>query len=168
MVRRLKQFGQTTDISVDWVATSQLCNMTMNLPSVCSPPHPHDTDGFNFELNSFGLYPDAAPLLLIIQRDRVKGRVVAEFGEHNTGLARGSARTEDAVAVLNRTAVPTARASDFSISTDFWLWKEGLMSTDLRLVSTNVLDRDYWKHVWKDTMTSSNYALWTGIGLNCV
>lgn len=89
----------------------------VKLPSVCSPPHPHDTDGFNtFELNSFGRYVDEAPLLLSIHRDRVKGRAVAELGEHSVGQLRGRARAADVVDEEARTAAPTARTTDFSIS----------------------------------------------------
>lgn len=89
------------------------------LPSVWSPPHPHDTEGLNtFELNSFGLYPDEAPLLLNIQRDRVKGRVVAELGGHSVGQTRGRARAvvDVEVAEERRTADPTARTTDFSMT----------------------------------------------------
>lgn len=46
----------------------------------------------------------------------MKGRVVAELGEHNAGLVRGNARAEDAVTVEYRTAVPTAREKYFSIT----------------------------------------------------
>lgn len=87
------------------------------LPSVCSPPHPHDTEGFDtFELNSFGLYPEEAPLLFSIQRDRVKGRVVAELGVQSVGQLSGRARAVDVVAEERRTAAPTARTTDFSMA----------------------------------------------------
>lgn len=87
------------------------------LPSVCSPPHPHDTEGFNaFELKSFGLYPDEAPLLFSIQRDRVKGRVVAELGDDSVGQMSGRARAVDVLAEEMRTAAPTARTTDFSMT----------------------------------------------------
>ena len=62
-----------------------------------------------------GLNPEEAPLLFIIQRDRVNGRVVAELGEHSVGHASGRDRAVDVVAVETRTAVPTARTRDFSI-----------------------------------------------------
>lgn len=84
---------------------------------MCSPPHPHphDTDGFKtFELNSFGR--SQAPLLLSIQRDRVKGRAVAELGAHRVGQLRGRARAVVVVAEEMRTAAPTARTTDFSMA----------------------------------------------------
>lgn len=84
---------------------------------MCSPPHPHDTEGFNiFELNSLVLYPDEAPLLFSIQRDRVKGRVVAELGERSVGQLSGRARAVDVVAEETRTAAPTARTTDFNMT----------------------------------------------------
>lgn len=87
------------------------------LPSVCSPPHPHDTEGFNtFELNSFGLYSEEVPLLFSIQRERVKGRVVAELGAPSVGQLSGRARAVDAVAEETRTAPPTTRRTDFSMT----------------------------------------------------
>lgn len=90
-------------------------------PSVCSPPHPHDTVGCRtLELNSLGLYPDDAPSLLITHRDRVKGRTVAELGEHRVGQLSGSARAVDAVTAETRTAAPTARTSDFSMTVESW------------------------------------------------
>lgn len=83
---------------------------------MCRPPQPHDTEGFStFELNNLGLYPEEAPLLFSIQRDRVKGRVVAELGAHSVVQLSGRARAVDVVAEESRTAVPTARATDFSI-----------------------------------------------------
>ena len=90
---------------------------------MCRPSHPHDTDGLGIlELNSLGLEPEEeAPLtLLIIHRERVNGRVVAELGAHSVGLlaasgARHRAVEEDVVAAETRTAVPTARTRDFSI-----------------------------------------------------
>ena len=87
------------------------------VPSVCRPPQPHDTDGFSaFELNSLGLYPDEAPLLFNIQRERVKGRVVAELGDRSAGQRSGSARAAEAEAEERRTAAPTARTTDFSMA----------------------------------------------------
>ncbi|KAF3841276.1 hypothetical protein F7725_007139 [Dissostichus mawsoni] len=80
-------------------------------------PHPHDIEGFNaFELKSFGLYPDDAPLLFSIQRDRVKGRVVAELGEHSVGQLRGRVRAVEVATEERRTADPTARTTDFSMT----------------------------------------------------
>lgn len=67
------------------------------------------------ELNSFGLYPDEAPLLFNIHRDRVKGRVVAEHGEPSVGQLSGRARAVDVVAEEMRTAAPTARTTDLSM-----------------------------------------------------
>lgn len=69
-----------------------------------------------FELNSFGLYPDEAPLLFSIHRDRVKGRVVAELGVHSVGQLSGRALAVDVVAEERRTAAPTARTTDFSMT----------------------------------------------------
>lgn len=78
---------------------------------MCSDPHPHDTGVNPFELKSFGLYTDAAPLWLIIQRDRLKGRMVPEFGEHNVDLV---------VEIVEiRTAVLTVRERDFSMVIDW-------------------------------------------------
>lgn len=83
---------------------------------MCSPPHPHDTEGFNtLELNSLGLYPDEAPLLLSIHSERVKGRAVAELGVHSVGQLSGRARAVEAVTLEMRTAAPTARRTDFSM-----------------------------------------------------
>ena len=88
----------------------------MKLPSVWRAPHPQDTDGLNtLELNSLGRYPEEAPLLFIIHRDRVKGRIVAELGVHSVGVESGRARVVEVVIVEIRTAVPTARESDFNI-----------------------------------------------------
>ncbi len=87
---------------------------------MCSPPHPHDTEGFNtFEVNSLGLYPDEVPLLFSIQRDRVKGRVIAELGERSVGQLSGRARAVDVVAEERRTADPTARTTDFSMAVEY-------------------------------------------------
>lgn len=84
---------------------------------MCSPPHPHDPEGLNtFELKSLGLYPDEAPLLFSIHRDRVKGRVVAEIEERIAGQLSGRARDVDVVAEEMRTAAPTARTTDFSMT----------------------------------------------------
>lgn len=87
------------------------------LPSVCSPPHPQDAEGPNtFELNSLGLYPDDAPLLFNIQRDRVKGRVVAEIVVRSVGQLSGRVRAVDVVAVGRRTAAPASRTTDFNMT----------------------------------------------------
>lgn len=88
------------------------------MPSVCSPPHPHDTDGANtLELNSLGLYPEEAPLLFIIHRERVNGRAVAELGLRSVGQRSGRARAEaPGAAEENRTAAPAARTTDFSMT----------------------------------------------------
>lgn len=88
----------------------------VQLPSVCSPPHPHDTDGLStFELNSLGLYPDGAPLLFNIHRERVKGRDATEPGERLVGQLSGRARAAADGAEDSRTAAPTARTRDFSM-----------------------------------------------------
>lgn len=55
-------------------------------------------------------------MLLSIQRDRVKGRVVAGLGEPSVGHASGRARAVDVVAEETRTAAPTARTTDFSMA----------------------------------------------------
>lgn len=68
------------------------------------------------ELNSFGLYPDEAPLLFSIHSDRVKGRIVAELGAQSVGQLSGRARAVDVVAEVRRTAAPTARTTDFSMT----------------------------------------------------
>lgn len=87
---------------------------------MCSDPHPQDTGVNPFELKSFGLYTDSAPLWLIIQRDRLKGRMVPEFGEHNVDLVRGwRLRAENIVVVEIRTAVLTVRERDFSMVIDW-------------------------------------------------
>lgn len=86
-----------------------------SIPSVCSPPHPHDTKGFiTLELKSLGLYPEEVPLLLSIQKARVEGRVVTE---------QGKAVPQDRIPVVaelvteeTRTAAPAARTIDFSIA----------------------------------------------------
>lgn len=85
---------------------------------MCSPPHPHEAGGFiTLELKSLGLYPEEAPLLLSIQRDRVKGRVVAEHGEHSAAQLKGRVRVVDElVTVETRTAAPAARTIDFSMA----------------------------------------------------
>lgn len=67
-------------------------------------------------MNSFGLYPEEAPLLLSIQRDRVKGRAVAELRVLGVVQLSGSARAVDVVAEERRTAAPTARTTDFSMT----------------------------------------------------
>lgn len=138
------------------------------LPSVCSPPHPHDTEGFNtFELNSFGLYPEEAPLLFSIQRDRVKGRVVAELGEHSVGQLSGRARAVDVVAEERRTAAPTARTTDLSMTVQKYLDvqrqnKQVNVLNNRLAPQLLLLQEDYRKHVWKDTLTSRNYDLCPG------
>ena len=62
-----------------------------------------------------GRYPEEAPLLFIIHRDRVKGRLVAELGVHSVVVESGRARLVEVVIVEIRTAVPTARQSDFNM-----------------------------------------------------
>lgn len=85
---------------------------------MCSPPHPQETGGFiTLELNSLGLYPEEALLLLSIQRDRVKGRVIAEHGEHSAAQLKGRVRVVDELLTLEtRTAAPAARIIDFSMA----------------------------------------------------
>ena len=68
------------------------------------------------ELNNLVLYPEEAPLLFSIQRDRVKGRAVAELGERSVGQLSGRARAVDVVAEETRTAAPTARTTDFNMT----------------------------------------------------
>lgn len=83
---------------------------------MCSPPHPHDTEGLkSLEVISLGLYPEEAPLLFSSHRDRVKGRVVAELGEHSVGQLRGRTRAIGAVTLVTRTAAPTAQITDLSM-----------------------------------------------------
>lgn len=84
---------------------------------MCSAPHPHDTEGVDIlEENSFALYPDEAPVVFSIQRDRVKGRTVAEVGEQSVGQLSGRARADGVEAEERRTAAPTARTTDLSIA----------------------------------------------------
>lgn len=80
---------------------------------MCSPPHPHDSEGFDsLEVISLGLYPEEAPLLFRSHRDRVKDRVVAELG---VGQLRGRIRAVGAVAWVTRTAAPTERMTVLSM-----------------------------------------------------
>lgn len=90
----------------------------VSLPSVCSAPHPHDTDGFiTLELNSLGLYPVEVPLLLSIQRARVMDWVVTEHGEHSAAQLKGRVRVvAELVAEETRTAAPAARTMHFSMA----------------------------------------------------
>lgn len=84
-----------------------------NLPSVCNPPHPHDTEGFiTLELNSLGLNPEEVPVLLSIQRERVKGRVVAEHGGLSAAQLKGRVRAAEET----RTAAPATRTIDLSMA----------------------------------------------------
>lgn len=85
---------------------------------MCSPPHPQEIEGFiTLELNSLGLYPEEAPLLLSIHRDRVKGRVVAEHRELSAAQLKGRVRVVDKlVTEETRTAAPATRTIDFSMA----------------------------------------------------
>lgn len=67
-------FIEQSSIVVDSELVVVLAWIYVSLLSVCSAPHPHDTDGLiTLELNSLGLYPVEVPLLLSIQRARVMG-----------------------------------------------------------------------------------------------
>lgn len=135
---------------------------------MCSPPQPQDNEGWNtLERNSFGLNPDEDPLLLSMDSDRVKGRVVVALGEHNVGRLTGRALAVNVEAEETRTAAPTARTTDFSMSAEI-----------LRYVRAHFGSLSNWRpgrfpmvpdavmkcqtHVWKDTLTCSNFDLYTG------